>query len=120
MRKRLIALLSAMMVCGLTACSTEQAGAEDSSQPEDGSAAFAQVNTIVDEPGDDIADLTFMWWGSAVRGERTQAAFELYHSNNPGVTFETESVDWIHPNPGRTVIPFPILCRLTTLFWSGA
>lgn len=94
MRKRLVALLSTMMICGLTACGTEQAGAEDSSQPEDGSVPFVQVNTAVDEPGDDVADLTFMWWGSAVRGERTQAAFELYHSNNPGVTFETESVEW--------------------------
>lgn len=68
MRKRLVALLSTMMICGLTACGTEQAGAEDSSQPEDGSVPFVQVNTAVDEPGDDVADLTFMWWGSAVRG----------------------------------------------------
>ncbi|MDE6925527.1 MAG: ABC transporter substrate-binding protein [Acetatifactor sp.] len=95
MKKRLALLVSAAMICGLTACGTETANGEASSQPEGGDGtSFAQVNTAVDEPGDDVADLTFMWWGSAVRGERTQAAFDLYRSNNPGVTFAPESVEW--------------------------
>lgn len=94
MRKRLVILFSAALICGLTSCGIEQAGTGDSSQSEDESAAFVQVNTAVDEPGDDVADLTFMWWGSAVRGERTQAAFDLYCGNNPGVTFKMESVEW--------------------------
>lgn len=94
MKRWLTLLFSVVVLCGLASCGTEQAEGGDSSQPGEGSGAFAQVNTAVDEPGDDVADLTFMWWGSAVRGERTQAAFALYSSNNPGVTFETESVEW--------------------------
>jgi len=94
MKKRLVLWLLAAMVCGLAACGFESANGEAADQQDEGEAVFAQVNTAVDEPGDDVADLTFMWWGSAVRGERTQAAFELYSSNNPGVTFETEAVEW--------------------------
>lgn len=95
MKRRLVLLVSAAMICGLTACGMDDVNDETSSQPEgQDEASYAQVNTAVDEPGDDAADLTFMWWGSAVRGERTQAAFDLYHSNNPGVTFTMEPVEW--------------------------
>lgn len=95
MKKILALLLSAAMACGLTACGRETVDGEVSSEPEEQSeSSAAQINTAVDEPGDDVADLTFMWWGSTVRGERTQAAFELYGGSNPGVTFETECVEW--------------------------
>lgn len=94
MKKRLVLLLSAVMICGLAACGTEPANGEDSSQTDGEDGVFAQLNTAVDEPGNDVAELTFMWWGSMVRGERTQAAFDLYHSNNPGVTFVSEAVEW--------------------------
>lgn len=94
MKKRLVLLLSAVMACGLTACGPETADGETASQPGDGDVPLAQINTAVDEPGDDVADLTFMWWGSVVRGDRTQAALDLYSSSNPGVTFELESVEW--------------------------
>lgn len=92
MKKLKLLLLSTVMICGLTACGPEAAGDDTSSQPDDTS--LAQINTAVDEPGDDVADLTFMWWGSTVRGERTQAAFDLYHSNNPGVTVESAFSEW--------------------------
>ncbi|MCM1543025.1 MAG: ABC transporter substrate-binding protein [Blautia sp.] len=91
MKKQLALLLSTIMIGSLTACGPESANGEEPSQAEE---ETAQVNTAVDEPGDDVADLTFMWWGSTVRGERTQAAFDLYHSNNPGVTFASEAVEW--------------------------
>lgn len=95
MKKSRLLLLFMVMICGLTACGSETAKVDTASQPEgQGEISFAQINTAVDEPGDDVADLTFMWWGSAVRGERTQAAFDLYHSNNPGVTFESNSSEW--------------------------
>lgn len=95
MKRWRLLLLSTAMICGLAACGQEDANGDTSSQPEEqGETALAQINTAVDEPGDDVADLTFMWWGSAVRGERTQAVFDLYHSNNPGVTFESTSVEW--------------------------
>ncbi len=94
MKKRLVLLLSTVMACGMTACGPETADGETVSQSGDGDASFAQINTAVDEPGDDVADLTFMWWGSEIRGNRTQAAFDLYSSNNPGVTFVMESVEW--------------------------
>lgn len=93
--KLLLLLLSTAVICGLTACGPANAEGEISSQPEEQEGMIsAQVNTAVDESGDDVADLTFMWWGSTVRGERTQAAFELYHGNNPGVTFASEAVEW--------------------------
>ena len=92
MKKKLAILLLATMICGLTACGKD---GELTSSGEDPDAPLtAQINTAVDEPGDDVADLAFMWWGGAVREERTQAAINLYHNNNPGVTFLTESVAW--------------------------
>lgn len=94
MKKWWALLLSTMIICGLAACGTEQAGGEGSSQSDETGEVPAQVNTAVDEPGDDVADLTFMWWGSTVRGERTQAALDLYRSNNPGVSFSMEAVEW--------------------------
>lgn len=94
MKRWLTLLVSTAMICGMVSCGTEQEEVEDSSQTDEVGSILAQVNTAVDEPGDDVADLTFMWWGSAVRGERTQAAFELYNSNNPGVTFAMEYVEW--------------------------
>ena len=95
MKKKLAILLITAMICGLTACTidgsthTSQVGQAGQDDP-----LAAQINTSVDEPGDDVANLTVMWWGGAVREERTQAVLDLYHSNNPGVTFETESVAW--------------------------
>lgn len=95
MKKLRLLMLSTAMICGLTACGPATADSGTSSQPEgQDETAAARINTAVDEPGDDVADLAFMWWGSAVRGERTQAAFDLYHGNNPGVTFEPTSVEW--------------------------
>lgn len=94
MKKRFALPVLAAMICGITACGTETANGEELSPSEQWEAVLAQVNTAVDEPGDDVADLTFMWWGSAIRGERTEAAFELYKGNNPGVTFATEAVEW--------------------------
>ncbi len=94
MRKRMFLLLMSVIALGFAACGQEAADGDASSQPEEKEVFSAQVNTAVDEPGDDVADLTFMWWGSAVRGERTQAAFDLYSGNNPGVTIESESVEW--------------------------
>lgn len=96
MKKLFAVLLSAVMVWGLAACGSEETNGESVSQSEESQDSFfvAEVNTAVDEPGDDVADLSFMWWGSAVRGERTQAAFDLYSSNNPGVTFTSEAVEW--------------------------
>lgn len=92
MKKKLAILLLTAMIFGLTSCGTD---GEVTSSGEDQDPSFvAQVNTSVDEPGDDVADLTFMWWGGAVREERTQAALELYHGNNPGVTFQTEALAW--------------------------
>ena len=95
MKKILALILSAAMACGLTACGRETASGEMSSEQEEQSdTSSARINTAVDEPGDDVADLTFMWWGSTVRGERTQAAFDLYCSNNPGVAITSECVEW--------------------------
>lgn len=94
MKKRLAIVSFIVAVWGMTACGTQTAGGEASSRTGEDEVPSAAVNTAVDEPGDDVADLTFLWWGSAVRGERTQAAFDLYSSNNPGVTIESEAVEW--------------------------
>jgi multiple sugar transport system substrate-binding protein len=34
------------------------------------------------------------WWGNTVRDERTLKTVELYQSQNPGVTIETETTGW--------------------------
>lgn len=40
------------------------------------------------------ADLTFAWWGSQTRTERTQAALDLYSSEHDGITFDTQTSDF--------------------------
>ena len=92
MKKKLAVLLITAMLCGLTSCGKD--GEMSSAGEDQDNPVAAQVNTSVDEPGDDVADLGFIWWGGAVREERTQAALDLYHGNNPGVTFEMESLAW--------------------------
>ncbi len=93
-KRSMALLLTAAVTCGMASCVPEAADGSAASGTEEDEAPAAQVNTAVDEPGDDVADLTFLWWGSEVRGERTQAAFDLYSSNNPGVTFEAEAAEW--------------------------
>ena len=92
MKKKLAMLLITAMLFGLTSCGKD--GEMSSAGEDQDNPLVPQVNTSVDEPGDDVADISFMWWGGTVREERTQAALDLYHSNNPGVTFEMESVAW--------------------------
>ena len=93
MRRRLSVLLLLALLCGLTACGN---GGEPVSQTEEDqeNVSAAGINTLVEEPNGDTADLTFMWWGSEVRGERTQAAFDLYSEINTGVNVEMEAVGW--------------------------
>jgi len=40
------------------------------------------------------ASLTFAWWGSQTRTERTQAALDMYSAENEGVTFDTQTADY--------------------------
>lgn len=38
--------------------------------------------------------LTFAWWGSQTRTERTQAVLDMYSEENAGVAFDTQTADY--------------------------
>ncbi len=38
--------------------------------------------------------LTFAWWGSQTRTERTQTVLDMYSEENEGVTFDTQTADY--------------------------
>lgn len=55
-------------------------------------AAVASMPTVCYASSD--TNLTFAWWGSQTRTERTQAALDKYSEENPGVTFDTQTADY--------------------------
>jgi len=38
--------------------------------------------------------MVFSWWGNQTRNERTQSVLDLYSTQNPGVTFDTQPAEW--------------------------
>lgn len=85
MRKIIALLLTVGMMCALVACGSEQNDINETSVPE--SAGSAGVIS-----GD--GNIGFLWWGSATRGERTTQVLDMFAKQNPGVTFEMQSVAW--------------------------
>lgn len=102
MKKRNLALIvTAALVCGLTACSGSGgsgAGGSDSTQPsqagtEAGSTAETQAEAQANSEapvGDSSKKLVVGWWGNQVRNDRTQEVLDMYAQKNPGVTFDSQ------------------------------
>ncbi|WP_102159596.1 ABC transporter substrate-binding protein [Zhihengliuella halotolerans] len=47
-----------------------------------------------DAPDDGEVTLTFAWWGSDTRHQKTQEMIDIFEEQNPGITIDTEYGDW--------------------------
>lgn len=101
MRKLLSMLLVMTMVISLSACASKSSdtstGTKDtvSKSTSTDSAKESDAAATTDTADSDVsAELTFTWWGNQTRNERTQAALDLYTTNNPGITFDVQPAEW--------------------------
>ncbi len=99
MRKLLSMLLVLTMVISLAACASKSSDTltDTSTDTNDTTSEFASTDaaTESDAAASDVsAELTFTWWGNQTRNERTQAALDLYTTNNPGITFDVQPAEW--------------------------
>ena len=56
--------------------------------------ALALLTVALCAPALAESKLTVAWWGNQTRNERTQAALDLYSSQNEGVTFDVQMNAW--------------------------
>ena len=85
MLKRTIALIMSMALCLslLAACGSQDNAAE-------GSTAAAPSTAAAGEPGQETAEMRFMWWGSDSRHEATLSVIDQYQNANPGIKIDAE------------------------------
>lgn len=99
MKKKVLSLLLASaMTLSLAACGNDS-GSSDGNTGNAGSSAPAgessvQASTSGSGSSAQNVSMVFSWWGNQTRNERTQAALDLYSTQNPGVTFDTQPAEW--------------------------
>jgi len=85
MKKLFACFLAAAAVCSLSACGL---GA-DTGNIQSPASISGEAPVLT---GD--GNLSFLWWGSAARGERTKQVLEMFAQQNPGVAFDIQSAEW--------------------------
>lgn len=92
MKKKVLSLLLASaMVFSMAACGNDSNdGNTGSSAPAGGNSAQASTSGSSTQN----VSMVFSWWGNQTRNERTQAVLDLYSTQNPGVTFDTQPAEW--------------------------
>lgn len=93
MKKLIAALLTGVMILGLTACSSGGDAGTTAAQGQDSGSTAAAADTTASGSGESI-EMVMAWWGNQTRNERTQAALDLYSEQNPGVTFDVQPSEW--------------------------
>jgi len=115
MKKKILSLLIAStMILGLTACGSKEPASTPSTEAPSSSAQTAtDSSTAPSEPAEssvtsdvtptseapEVSDanatsISFAWWGSEPRYEKTKSALDLYSQQNPNVSFEVNSLEW--------------------------
>lgn len=100
-KKMLSLLLASVMTFSLAACGSD-GGSTGSDNADAGSSAAAGSTQSSADAGSAAQDsgsakdvsMVFSWWGNQIRNERTQASLDLYSTQNPGVTFDTQPAEW--------------------------
>jgi len=82
-----VLLMSAMLVTGLSACTSTT-----TNETTVGNDTTAATTAQGDSTGG--AGMTVSWWGNQTRNERTQAAIDLYESENPGISIDGQFSEW--------------------------
>lgn len=98
MKKNIALLISccitaaALAGCGGSSTSATSAQTQAATTKAPAATEAATTAPQKEAPGD--MKLTMSWWGNQVRNERTQAALDLYSTENPNVTIEGQFSEW--------------------------
>ena len=115
MKKKLLSiLLASAMILGLTACgSKEPTTTPSEATPSESATTATDSSTASKTPAESsvacdvtpvpesaassdgtATSISFAWWGSEPRYERMQKVLGLYSEQNPGISFEVNSLEW--------------------------
>ena len=94
MKKLVAMLLACTLVLSLAACGKAGDGSNAGTDEPKSSAAVGGDETQNGGDEAEEAELSVYWWGSQARAELTQQILDMYHEENPNVTFNTIPGQW--------------------------